>query len=121
MRLPPSLRIQPFPLRSRARNQRAGRSQRHPRVAVGPREQAGLSTHHGLMFVAQRMHTFFGPDQSWKAGNPLLSQQGVVQEFQFMGNIGMPQQSTQEHLTAHAQMLANTQTMLTLLAAEVTL
>lgn len=84
-------------------------------------EEAGLSTHHALMFVSQQMHKFFGPDQSWTMGNPFVSQGGWVQEFQAMGNIGVPQRSTQEHMTAHAARVQSIQKMLSLLTPEVTL
>ena len=90
-------------------------------VLGGHLEQAGLPTHHALMFAVHRMHKFFGPDQGWKKASQLLSQAGLLAEFTQMNPIGSPAQSTPEHLDGHGLMVKNIQNMLNLLADQITL
>jgi hypothetical protein len=84
-------------------------------------ESAQLPSHHALMFIMQRMHKFFGPDQSWKKAMHIISLEGLGQEFKFMNAIGSPGGTTQEHAKAHTLMLNNIKSMLKLLAPSITL
>jgi hypothetical protein len=84
-------------------------------------ESAQLPSHHALMFITQRMHKFFGPDQSWKTAMNLINLEILGQEFNFINAIGSPAGTTQEHAKTHTLMLNNIQSMLKLLTPSITL